>query len=168
MLSHTRSSRGGEACWPPNRRQPRVSGEQRLLVHEVVLAPEQPRPAQHPRVGLLHQVFGILAAPAQTVGGPVQPVEMPAYRQAARALRIKQGTIIWPISAAIRLSPRYCCGCCATRPLPRAQCPAIWRRSSSSAAPRHLEQSVDQLLGGAGTGPGGEDSRTVCFRLSDG
>ncbi len=45
-------------------------------VAEVVLVAEQARPREQARVGLLDEVLGLLARPAERPGGPVEPVEV--------------------------------------------------------------------------------------------
>src|SRR6185437_15128297 len=49
-------------------------------VAEVVLAPQEPRPREHARVGVLDQVLCILARPRERPGCPVEAIEVIAER----------------------------------------------------------------------------------------
>ena len=45
-------------------------------VAEVVLTTDDARPGEHARVGLLHEVLGVLARAAEGPGGPEEPVDV--------------------------------------------------------------------------------------------
>ena len=49
-------------------------------VGEVVVAPHEPGTAQHPLVGVLDEILGVLPRPAQPVGGAIETLDMRAQR----------------------------------------------------------------------------------------
>ncbi len=72
----------------PRRCPPRVEVgrvQRAVEVRDVVLAPHEPRPAQDLRVGLLHEILGVLARTAQRPRRAEEPVDV-----VAEGLRIER------------------------------------------------------------------------------
>ncbi len=49
-------------------------------VGELVLAAQEARPGEHPHVGFLHEILGVLRGTAQRPGGPVETIEVLGQR----------------------------------------------------------------------------------------